>query len=97
MLPILSLEILTQISLASNAINKFERKIAGKGAVRAQKVFNLFISDEDVINIIEIIESLEDSDVLIDGITETVKSEIRAEGGYIRRAARGYIDKRFQF
>ena len=32
--------------------------------------------DEDVINIIEIIKSLEDSDVLIDGITETAKYEI---------------------
>ena len=32
--------------------------------------------DEDVINIIEIIKSLEDSDVLIDRITETVKYEI---------------------
>ena len=56
---------------------------------------NLFILNEDVINIIKIIKSLEDSDVLIDGITETVKYEIRAARGYIRRAARGYIDKMF--
>ena len=28
--------------LASNAINKFERKISGEGAVRAQKGFILF-------------------------------------------------------
>ena len=37
---------------------------------------NLFILNEDVINIIKIIKSLEDSDVLIDGITETAKYEI---------------------
>ena len=31
-------------NLTSNAINKFERKISGKGAVRAGKGFTLFIS-----------------------------------------------------
>ena len=30
-------------NLASNAINKFERKISGKGAVRAGKGFTLFV------------------------------------------------------
>ena len=30
--------------LTTNAINKFERKISGKGAVRAGKGFTLFIS-----------------------------------------------------
>ena len=32
-------------NLTSNAINKFERKISGKGAVRAGKGFALFISN----------------------------------------------------
>ena len=31
-------------NLASNTINKFERKISGKGAVRARKGFTLFTS-----------------------------------------------------
>ena len=31
-------------NLTSNAINKFERKISGKGAVRTGKGFSLFIS-----------------------------------------------------
>ena len=31
-------------NLTSNAINKFERKISGKGTVRAGKGFTLFIS-----------------------------------------------------
>ena len=62
-------------NLTSNAINKFERKISGKGAVRAGKGFTLFISNEDMNDIIKIIKSLEDSGVLIDGVTETVKHE----------------------
>ena len=64
-------------NLTSNAINKFERKISGKGAVRAGKAFTSFISIEDMNGIIKIIKSLEDSGVLTDGITETVKYEIK--------------------
>ena len=62
--------------LTSNVINKFERKISGKGAVRAGKGFTLFISDKDMNDIIKLIKSLEDSGLLIDGGTETVKHEI---------------------
>ena len=54
-------------------------KIIGKGAVRAGKGFTLFISNEDRNNIIKVIKSLEDSTVLIDGITETVKHEIKKQ------------------
>ena len=56
-------------------MNKFERKISPKGAVRAGKWLTLFILNEDRNDIIKIIKSLEDSNVLIDGITETVKHE----------------------
>ena len=38
-------------NLTSNAINKFESKIRGKGAVRVGKGFNLFISNEDMVDI----------------------------------------------
>ena len=62
-------------NLTSNVINKFERKISGKGAVRAGKRSTLFMSDEDMNDIIKIIKSLEDKGVLIDGVTETVKHE----------------------
>ena len=65
------------INLASNTINQFERKISGKGAVRAGKGLTLSISNEDMNDIIKIIKSLEDSNVLTDGITETVKYEIK--------------------
>ena len=66
-------------NLTSNVINKFERKISGKGAVRAGKEFTLFISNEDTNDIIKIIKSLEDSGVLLDRVTETVKHEIKKQ------------------
>ena len=47
-------------NLTSNTINRFERKIRGKGAVRAGKRFSLFISNKDMNDIIKIIKSLED-------------------------------------
>ena len=64
-------------NLTSNAINKFERKRSSKRAVRAGKRFTLFILNEDINDIIKIIKSLEDSGVLIDGVTETVKHETK--------------------
>ena len=57
-------------NIASNAINKFERKLSGKGAVRPGKRFTLFILNEDMDGIIKIIKSLEASGALIDGVTE---------------------------
>ena len=64
-------------NLASNAINKFERKIRGKGPASAGKGFTLFISNKNMNDVIKIIKSLKDSGVLIDGVTETVKHEIK--------------------
>ena len=66
-------------SLTSNAINKLERKISGKGVVRARKRFTLILSNKDMNDIIKIIKSLEDSRVLTDGVTETVKSEMKKQ------------------
>ena len=51
----------------------------GKGAVRARKRFTLFISNEDVNDIIETIKWFEDSDALIDGVTEIVKYKIKKQ------------------
>ena len=64
-------------NLTSNTKNKFERKISGKGAVKADKRFTWFISNEDMNDIIKVIKALEDLGVLIDGVTETVKHEIK--------------------
>ena len=66
-------------NLTSNSINKFKRKISEKGVVRAGKGFTLFISNEDINDIIKTIKSLEDSGVLIDGVTETVKHEMKKQ------------------
>ena len=68
-------------NLTSNVVNKFEGKVSGKGAVRARKGLTLFISNEDMNGVIKVIKLLGDSGVLIDGITETVKHEIRKQEG----------------
>ena len=60
------------------------KKISGKGAVRAGKGFTSFISKEDMNDITKIIKSIEDLGVLIDGVTGTVKHEIKnQEGGFL--------------
>ena len=46
-------------NLTLNTINKFERQISGKGAVRAGKGFTLFISNEDMDDIIKTMKPLE--------------------------------------
>ena len=55
----------------------------GKGQREQKKGFILFISNNYIDDIIKIIKSLDDSSVLIDGVTETVKHEIKKqEGGF---------------
>ena len=54
-----------------------ERNISGKRGVRAGKRFTLFISNEGMNDIIKIIKSLEDLGVLIEGVTNTVRHEIK--------------------
>ena len=46
-----------------------------------EKDFALFILNEDMNDIIKIIKSLQDSGALIDGVTETVKQEIKKQEG----------------
>ena len=65
-------------------MNEFERRISRKGVVKAGKGFTLFISNEDMDDIIKIVKSLEDSGILIDGVTEAVKHELKKqEGGFL--------------
>ena len=61
-------------NLTSGAIKTF-----GKEAVRAGKGFTWFISNEDMNDVIKIIEASEDSGVWIDGVTQTVKHEIKIQ------------------
>ena len=62
-----------------STLDKLERKVSGQGDVRAEKGFTLFISNEDMDNIIKIVESLEHANLLIDGATQTVKHEIKKQ------------------
>ena len=64
-------------NLTLNSINKFDRKVSRKWVVRVGKLFILFIMNDDMKGIIKITKSLEDSVVLIDGVTETVKHGIK--------------------
>ena len=61
----------------SSVLDKLERKLSGKGAVRAEKGFTLFISNEDVDDIFKIVESLKKLGLLIDSATETVKHKTK--------------------
>ena len=87
------------VTKATSVLDKFERKISGKGAVRAGKGFTLFISNKDMVDIINIVESLEKSGLLIDVATETVKHEIKKEcdlfsyGFFIDTTCYFFIDK----
>ena len=58
-----------------SVIDKFGRKTSIRGAVRAGKGFTLFISNENLDDIIKIVRSIEISILLIDGATKTVKHE----------------------
>ena len=54
--------------------NKWKRRSESRKSI-------LFISNEDMNDIIKIIKSLQDSGALIDGVTETVKHEIKRQEG----------------
>ena len=56
-------------------------KVRGKAVVRARKEISLVISDEGMDAIIRIIISTENSGVLIDGVGETIKHEIKKQEG----------------
>ena len=59
-----------------NAINK---KILGSG-----NHTTLIISNDDMQDLLKIVKSLEDSGILLDGITETVKNEVKEQkGGFL--------------
>ena len=64
-------------NITLNAINKTLNR---NGAAWAGKWFPLLISNEGMNDVIKVIKSLEYSSVLIDGVTETVKHEIKKVG-----------------
>ena len=68
---------LTPAALATDStINK---KILGSGGHTT-----LIISNDDMQDLLKIVKSLEDSGILLDGITETAKSELKElKGGFL--------------
>ena len=70
-------------NLSSKAIHKFKRKISEKGAARAGKGFTAFASNENMNDIARILKSLEDSGVLINRVSDTVKNEIKKEATFL--------------
>ena len=67
----------------SNVINKSEIKIRRKGAASAETGITLYISNEDLNYIIQIIKLSEDLGVLIDAYTETVKRQKKKKKWWI--------------
>ena len=55
-----------------------------KKILRSGNHTTLIISNDDMHNILKIVKSLEDSGILLDGITETVKNEVKEQkGGFL--------------
>ena len=61
----------------SSVIDKLEKKRRGQGAIRAGKRFTLFILNEDMDDILRIVESLENSGLLIDSVNKNISGEIK--------------------
>ena len=55
-----------------------------KKTLRPGNHTTLIISNDDVQHLLKIVKSLEDSGILLDGITETVKNEVKEQkGGFL--------------
>ena len=68
---------LTAAASATDA--KINKKILGSG-----NHTTLIISNDDLNNVLQVIKSLENSSILLDGITETVKNEVKEQkGGFL--------------
>ena len=55
------------------------KKLHGRGVAQRGKGITLVILDEGMVNIIKFLKSLENSSILIDGISGTVKHEIKKQ------------------
>ena len=74
-----SLGMLSLTAAASATDAAINKNIFGSG-----NHTTLIISNDDIQDILKIIKSLEDSGILLDGITETVKNEVKEQkGGFL--------------
>ena len=71
--PLSMLDLTAAASATDAAINK---RILGSGNHTI-----LIISNDDMQDLLKIVKSLEHSDILLDGITETVKNEVKEQKG----------------
>ena len=72
---------------ASTADAGIHKKILGSGNPSSSHNNNtvLIISNDEIEDIIKIIKSLEDSGLLLEGVTETVQNEVKGQkGGFLR-------------
>ena len=56
-------------------MQEFKKKLRGYGTT------TLIISNEEMIDIIKIFQALEDSNILLSGVTKTIKSETKEQKG----------------
>ena len=71
---------------------KVESNIGRKGVLRTGKVFTLFISNGILNEIIKTIKLLEDSNVLIDGLTKKVRYKVKKREGWFLPALLTLLD-----
>ena len=65
-------------------MRKYIKKILGSGNPSSSHNTVLIISNDEIEDIIEIVKSLEDSGLLLKGVTETVQNEVKEQkGGFL--------------
>ena len=63
---------------AASAIDAgIQKKIRGSGST------TLIISNEEMNNITKLVQALEDSNILLKGVTKTIKNETKKKGGFL--------------
>ena len=61
-------------------MQEYIKKVLGSGH---NNTTTLTISNDEIEDIIRIVKSLEDSGLLLKGVTETVQNEIEQKGGFL--------------
>ena len=61
-------------------MQEYIKKVLGSGH---NNTTTLIISNDEIKDIIRIVKSLEDSGLLLKGVTETVQNEIEQKGGFL--------------
>ena len=65
-------------------MQEYIKKILGPGHNNYNNTTTLIISNSEINDIIKIVKSLEDSDLLLKGVTETVQNEVKEQkGGFL--------------